>query len=104
MPSPHYTVIFPDGYEEFEGLTEAKDCVTASITTDAKKTYLIYFVTPARAAQDADDELARRPAHFEQNLVFVKATDRDSILAAAEFLIQSGALNGMHELTTPVDD
>lgn len=94
MPPNHYNLVFPEGYEEFEGLTESKECVTVLLTTNNRE-YSIYFVTPRRVTQDAEDELTRKPAYHEQNLVLVKTVDRKSILAAADFLIQSETLNQM---------
>ena len=94
--SETYSLRLPEGYDEYEGLSEAKGWTQGTLALSDGRQFSIYFVTPERLAQDAALELASEDFYFEQNLILVRATDRLSLQAAVEALIAAKKIGQLH--------
>ena len=63
------------------------------------RTYSLTFYDPVRLAQDVSAEQEHGAIFFEPNLVVVERVDRKRIEAAALWLVQTGQVKLLAELT-----
>lgn len=92
MPdSTRIRIVYPEGYDEFDGLSQAKGWVQVEIVAqEENERVCIYFVTPERLAQDASEMLKSDIIYYERNLVFVSNIERATIEAAVRRMFAQG--------------
>ena len=96
MPSGlEFELYLPDDFED--ALWTSKGyCPDAKLVV-AKSTYRLMFYDPVRLSQDATDEIKSGDFFFERNLIVVKQVDRQSLEAAARWLVETGQVKSLVE-------
>lgn len=87
----------PDDFED--ALWTSKGyCPDAELFV-ANSTYRLMFYDPIRLSQDANDEIKIGDFFFQKNLIVVKQVDRQSLVAAARWLVETGQVKDLVEET-----
>lgn len=96
ITSQEYSLKFSDSFEEYEGLSEAKDYANSTLTLADGRVFVLYFTTLHRLAQDAEYDLQTSGYHLEENLIIVRQVSRQSIETIVSDVVSSGSFDLLH--------
>lgn len=84
------SLTLPASFVEFEGLSEAKEWLRATLTFGSGEQVTVTFISPTRLRQDVDDELGSALFFFEPNLVVLRDVQRTTLIAVARDMSDLG--------------
>ena len=85
----------PDDFEDYEAIVEAKGWFSEARLDQSGKTWRLTFYDHGRLAQEVDDAIRAGKLFFEPNLVVVESVTRSRMEQAANWLVETGQLDGL---------
>jgi hypothetical protein len=89
------TLELPLGFGDHAWEVEAKGRLAGLVAVIEGRRYTITVYDPVRLAQDVDDDLRRRSAFVERNLVVVASVTLENIATAIEQIVETGMLGDL---------
>ena len=87
MSVSNFKISIPDDFEDF--FSEAKGFIERIFVSYNGNKYSFTFFDTARFFQNAEEEVSEKPAYFEKNLILVKKLNRENIISAIEYIINT---------------
>ncbi len=100
IKTKNYTINFTEEYSDsfFQFETEAKGYFYGvTVTLNNGKTYGLNIYNSTRLKQDVDDEIDTYGFFYEENIVFLKNVDKDSIIKGIKKLWDNNSFENMVE-------